>query len=145
MPPPVQAGAAMKVWRISNFFYRHKCRFSAKIFYFLNYILFGCVIPPGVKMGKDCCIAHSVGVVINNNTIIGDNCRIMHNVTLGNSGVIIGNNCFLGTGCVIQGPCKIGDNVRIGANTYVDFDVPNNSTVVGIKGKIITKQTAQLC
>jgi len=90
-------------------------------------------------MGKDCCIAHSVGVVMNDNTIIGERCRIMHNVTLGNSGVVIGNNCFLGTGCVIQGPCVIGDNVRIGANTYVNFDVPNNSTVVGVKGRIITK------
>lgn len=129
----------MKMWRISHFFYRHNCRILAKLFYYLNYIVFGCVIPPHVIMGKDCCIAHSIGVVVNDNTIIGDRCRIMHNVTLCNSGVVIGNNCFLGTGCVIQGPCVIGDNVRIGANTYVDFDVPSNSTVVGIKGRVITK------
>lgn len=139
IPPPVQVGIAMKIWKMSNFFFRHNFLLCAKFFYFMNYTVFGCVIPPGVKMGKDCCIAHSVGVVINDNTIIGDRCRIMHNVTLGNSGIVIGNDCFLGVGCVIQGPCKIGDNVRIGANTYVNFDVPNNSTVVGFKGRIITK------
>lgn len=136
---PPQPGAAMKIWKISNFLYRHKWRFSARLFYFLNYTVFGCIIPPSVKMGKDCCIAHSVGVVMNDHTIIGDRCRIMHNVTLGNSGIVIGNNCFLGTGCVIQGPCRIGDSVRIGANTYVNFDVPSNATVVGVKGRIISK------
>ncbi len=64
----------------------------------------------------------------------------MHNVTIGNDGVIIGDNCFLGTGSVIQGPCVVGDNVRIGANTYVDFDIPNGSTVVGgCKGRILNR------
>lgn len=129
----------MKIWRASNFFYRHKFKLTSKLFYFLNYVLFGCVIPPSVKIGKNSCIAHSLGVVINQNAIIGENCRIMHNVTLGNDGVVIGENCFLGTGCVIQGPCRLGNNVRIGANTYVNFDVPDNATVVGVKGKILSK------
>lgn len=134
-----RVGAAMKIWSVSNFLYRHKFKLLGKIVYYLNYILFGCVIPPNIKIGKNCHIAHSIGVVINHNTIIGNNVVIMHNVTLGNYGVSIGDNVFLGTGCVIQGPCKIGNGARIGANTYVNFDVPDNSTVVGTKGRILTK------
>ena len=132
-----QSGAAMKIWRISNYCYRHKLKLSSKFFYFLNYIVFGCVIPPSVKIGEGSKIAHSLGIVINQNANIGKNCYIMHNVTLGNSGIILGDNVFLGAGCVIQGPVTIGDGSRIGANTYVDFDVPNGSTVVGVKGHII--------
>ena len=137
---PHELGIAMRIWKTAAFFYKHKCILLSKLFYSLNYILFGCIIPASTKIGPGSCFPHSTGIVIHHNAIIGENCRIMHNVTIGNDGVIIGNNCFLGTGCVIQGPCVIGDNVRIGANTYVDFDIPNESTVVGgSKGRILKR------
>lgn len=135
--PRIKIGAAMKIWKFSNYCYRHKLKLTSKLFYFFNYVVFGCIIPPSVRIGEGSRIAHSIDIVIHPSTIIGNNCYMMHNITLGNSGIVIGDNVFLGTGCVIQGPLTIGDNVKIGANTYVNFDVPSGSTVVGVKGRII--------
>lgn len=134
-------GISIKIYRLGRFFYTHKCTPISKIFYAINYLLFGCIIPSSSKIGKGTSIAHSVGVVVHHTAIIGQNSKILHNVTIGNTGVIIGDNVLLGAGCVIQGPCKIGDNVKIGANTFVNFDVPDGATVVGSKGRIISKDT----
>lgn len=130
-------GISMKIANVSHWCYTRKFGLLAKMAYALNYLVFGCVIPPSVKIGKGTEIAHSVGVVIHHTAIVGKNCHILHNVTIGNEGVIIGDNVLLGCGVVIQGPCNIGNNVKIGANTFVNFDVPDNVTVVGVKGKII--------
>lgn len=133
-------GIAMRIANTECWLYKHKLRVLSKFFYAVNYILFGCIIPPTVKIGKGTCIAHSIGVVMHHTAIIGENCHILHNVTIGNEGVLIGNNVLLGCGCVIQGPCIIGNNVKIGANTFVNFDVDDNQTVVGgCKGRIISK------
>lgn len=131
-------GIAMNIANASRWCYSHKMRISAKFFYAINYIVFGCIIPPTTKIGKGTQIAHSVGVVMHHTAVVGDNCHILHNVTLGGKGIEIGNRVLLGCGCVIQGPCKIGNNVKIGANTFVDFDVPDGKIVVGgSKGRII--------
>ena len=135
-----KCGISISIYRAGRYFYIHKCAPISKIFYALNYILFSCIIPSSSKIGKGTSIAHSVGVVIHHTAIIGNNCKILHNVTIGNSGVIIGDNVLLGAGCVIQGPCKIGNDAKIGANTFVNFDVPDGATVVGSKGRIILKQ-----
>lgn len=132
-------GIAMKIANAGSWCYDHHLKICSKVFYALNYIVFGCVIPPSVKIGRGTEIAHSIGVVMNHTAVVGENCHILHNVTLGGVKVVIGNNVLLGTGCVIQGPCKIGDNVKIGANTFVNFDVPDGATVVGCKGRIILK------
>lgn len=72
----------------------------------------------------------------------GKNITIFQNVTVGQSKEkypIIGDNVVIGAGAIIIGDVKIGNNVRIGAGTVVTFDVPDNSTVVGQKAKIILK------
>ena len=132
-------GIAMKIANAGCMCYRHNLKFFAKVFYALNYLVFGCVIPPSVRIGKGSCIAHSIGIVMHHTVVMGTNCKILHNVTLGNVGIEIGNNVLIGCGSVIQGPCKIGNNVKIGANTFVNFDVPDNSVVVGAKGIILNK------
>ena len=87
-----------------------------------------------------------MGIVIGSTTVIGDNCLIYHNVTLGSvlptktdekRHPTIGNNVVIGSGAKILGNIKIGNNVKIGANSVVLNDIPNNSTVVGVKAKII--------
>ncbi|MCK4656621.1 MAG: serine O-acetyltransferase, partial [candidate division Zixibacteria bacterium] len=73
------------------------------------------------------------------------NCVLFHNVTLGGTGKhegkrhpTIGNNVLIGTGATLLGPLTVGDNVMIGANTFIIMhDVPDNCTVVGSPGKIV--------
>ena len=77
---------------------------------------------------------HALGVVLHYRTVIGRNCVIRQHVTIaGNStGVpVIGDNCEINTGAVLIGGIKIGDNVRIGANVFVNTDLPDNCTAVG--------------
>ena len=73
-----------------------------------------------------------------NEVIIGDNCNLSPNVVIGrtNRGQYmgspqIGNSVWIGSGAVVVGKITIGDNVLIAPNTYVNFNVPNDSIVVG--------------
>jgi serine O-acetyltransferase len=101
-------------------------------------------IHPGATIGQGFFIDHGSGVVIGETAEIGDDCVLFHNVTLGGTGKhvgkrhpTIGNNVFIGTGAILLGPLRVGDNVRIGANTFLYMvDIPDNATVVGTPGYI---------
>ena len=83
------------------------------------------------------------GIVISQNDVIGKNCFISHQVTIGTSmgkAPVIGDNVYIGPGAKIFGGIKIGNNVRIDANCPVFFDVPDNSTVVLPKPRVIVKE-----
>ena len=106
----------------------------------------GIEIHPGATIGKNFFIDHGMGVVIGETSIIGDNVLLYQGVTLGGTGKetgkrhpTVGNNVVVGAGAKILGNIIIGDNSYIGANAVVIKDVPSNSTVVGIPGRI-TKQ-----
>ena len=107
----------------------------------------GLEIHPGATIGRGFFVDHGAGVVIGETTIIGDNVVLFHNVTLGGTGKhdgkrhpTIGNNVFVGTGATLLGPIEIGDNVKIGANTFLVMrDVPSNCSVVGTPARIIKK------
>lgn len=82
------------------------------------------------------------GVHISRFAVIGGNCSIYQNVTIGNINLkapIIGNNCLIGCNSVILGGVKIGNNVKFGAGSIVVEDVPDNATVVPNKSRIILK------
>lgn len=106
----------------------------------------GIEIHPGAKIGKRFFIDHGMGVVIGETSIIGDDVLLYQGVTLGGTGLekgkrhpTIGNNVVIGGGAKVLGNITVGDNSYIGANAVVIKDVPPNSTVVGVPGKI-TKQ-----
>jgi serine O-acetyltransferase len=106
----------------------------------------GIEIHPGATIGKSLFIDHGMGVVIGETTIIGDNVTLYQGVTLGGTGKekgkrhpTIGDNVVIGTGAKVLGNITIGDNSYIGANAVVIKDIPPNSTVVGVPGRI-TKQ-----
>ena len=107
--------------------------------------LTGIEIHPGAKIKKGLFIDHGMGVVIGETSEIGENCIIFHNVSLGGTGKhegkrhpTIGNNVLIGTAATLLGPINIGNNVKIGAETFViNHDVPSNSTVVGVPGRIV--------
>jgi len=130
-------------YRISHFFYNLKLYFLARLISQIGRFLTGIEIHPGAKIGKRLFIDHGMGIVIGETAIIGDDCTIYHGVTLGGTGKDINkrhptlkNNVIVGCGAQILGNITIGNNVKIGANTVVLNDIPDNSTVVGIKGTI---------
>ena len=84
------------------------------------------------------------GIFISRYAVIGENCRIYQNVTIGEvnrKAPVIGNHCLLGAGAVIIGDIKIGDHVKIGAGTVVNMDVPDHCTVVSQPARFLDKCT----
>ncbi len=109
--------------------------------------LTGVEIHPGAKIGKGLFIDHGMGVVIGETSVIGDNVTLFQGVTLGGTGKqkgkrhpTLGNNVVVGTGACVLGDIHVGDNVSIGANAVVVRDVPANSTVVGVPGRIASRE-----
>jgi len=100
-------------------------------------------IEPRAKLGKRLMIPHPNGVVIHEDAVIGDDCMIMQQVTIGMIGdgevPTLGNNVYVGAGAKIIGKVRIGDGARIGANAVVTKDVPRGSTAVGIPAKIVRR------
>ena len=117
----------------------------------LNHLTYklGISIRPSTKIGSGLYIGHFGGIVINGESVIGKNLNISHGVTLGqanrgsNKGYpVLGDNIYIGPGAKIIGAVKIGNNVAIGANCVVTKDIPDNSVVVGIPGKVISQDGA---
>ena len=134
-------GLAYKIWNAGNWAYRHQIPWLPGFFCRLNRIINSCDIPSQTKIGKNVAFKHNaLGVVINEYTIIGDNCVIYQNVTFAGKNFrrpTLGKNVLVGAGAVIMGGVIIGDNASIGANAVVTHDVPEGKTVVGIPAKII--------
>ncbi len=119
-------------------------RFLAQLVRFFT----GVEIHPGARIGPGFFIDHGMGVVIGETTEIGENVTIYQDVTLGGTGVergkrhpTIGNNVVIGAGAKVLGNIVIGDNVKIGAGSVVVHTVPPNSTVVGVPGEILHRDT----
>jgi serine O-acetyltransferase len=92
-----------------------------------------------VEIGDGFLIIHASTIFIHPRVVIGDHCGIMHNVTIGTNMAddvpVIGNNVFIGCGASVLGRVKVGDNVRIAANSLVIRDVPADSFAVGVPAK----------
>ena len=103
------------------------------------FIPFGIEVPFEASIGKGLRLVHLNGIVINKNSIIGDNATIFHQVTIGanengkdnDKAPKIGKNVYIGAGAKIIGDICIGNNVKIGANAVVTRSVGDNCTVVG--------------
>lgn len=107
----------------------------------------GIEIHPAARIGRRFFIDHGMGVVIGATTIIGDDVLLYQGVTLGGTGnehgkrhPTLGNNIVVGSGAKVLGNIEIGSNSRIGAGSVVVDSVPENSTVVGIPGRIVRQK-----
>ena len=107
----------------------------------------GIEIHPQARIGHRFFIDHGMGVVIGATTIIGDDVLLYQGVTLGGTGnehgkrhPTLGNNIVVGSGAKVLGNIEIGSNSRIGAGSVVVDSVPENSTVVGVPGRIVKKK-----
>ncbi len=106
-------------------------------------------IPARTQIGEGFYIGHSGRVIIHPDAKLGKNINIATGVTVGvenrgkRKGVpTIGNNCWIGTNAVIVGNIKIGSDVLIAPLSYVNFDVPDHSVVIGNPAKVIHKENA---
>lgn len=111
----------------------------------------GIEIHPGARIGKGLFIDHGNGVIIGETTIIGDNVTLYQGVTLGGTGKehgkrhpTIGNNVMISAGAKVLGSFTIGDNSKIGAGSVVLSEVPPNSTVVGVPGRVVKRNNMML-
>ncbi len=111
----------------------------------------GIEIHPGAQIGKGFFIDHGHGVIIGETTIIGDNVTLYQGVTLGGTGKehgkrhpTIGNNVMISAGAKVLGSFTIGDNSKIGAGSVVLSEVPPNSTVVGVPGRVVKRNNMAL-
>lgn len=106
-------------------------------------------IPVQTKIGKGFLIEHIGGIVINPSVIIGSNCNIYNGVVIGTEKrgkrkgtPIIGNSVWIGANSVIVGHISIGDDVLIAPGSYINFNVPPHSIVIGNPAKIIKREKA---
>lgn len=140
-----------KLWRISNRLYKKSKAWHpvARFFELLNMVLNSNAISGKAQIGENTRFHHhGLGCVIHNSTVIGNDCDIFQNVTIGSqwpNGIcegaapVIKNRVLIGAGAVILGNVSIGDDAKIGANAVVIKDVPNGAVAVGVPAKIIKK------
>lgn len=138
---------AIIFYRIANRLFRLKIPFSPRLISQFAKWLTGIEIHPGATINTGLFIDHGMGVVIGETSVIGNNVTLFQGVTLGGTGKergkrhpTLGNDIVVGAGAKILGNITIGDNVQIGANAVVVRNVPSNSTVVGVPGRIVRRE-----
>jgi serine O-acetyltransferase len=135
---------AVVLHRLAHSLHGHGFRLIARIISQMGRSFTGIEIHPGATIGHRFFIDHGMGVVIGETTEIGDDVLLYQNVTLGGTGnergkrhPTIGNNVVIGTGAKVLGNIRIGNHVRVGAGSVVIRSVPDNSTVVGVPGRVV--------
>lgn len=141
----------MMHYRLAHRLYRKKHYFWARLVSQRGARKTGIEIHPGAQIGKGFFIDHGNGVIIGETTIVGDNVTLYQGVTLGGTGKeqgkrhpTIGNNVMISAGAKVLGSFTIGDNSKIGAGSVVLEEVPPNSTVVGVPGRVVKRNNVSL-
>ncbi len=135
---------AIMYHRVAHWLFTHHMKFLGRWVSQIARRRTGVEIHPAAKIGRSLVIDHGTGIVIGATAEIGDDCLFYQGVTLGGTGAArgkrhptIGNNVMIGCGAKVLGPFKVGDNARIAANSVVLNEVPANSTVVGVPGRVV--------
>ncbi|WP_102272400.1 serine O-acetyltransferase [Cytobacillus massiliigabonensis] len=133
------------IWahRIAHALFKRKLFFLARAISQVSRFFTGIEIHPGARIGRRFFIDHGMGVVIGETCEIGDNVTVFQGVTLGGTGKekgkrhpTIKDNALIATGAKVLGSITIGENSKVGAGSVVLHEVPPNSTVVGIPGRV---------
>ncbi|MEE9411643.1 MAG: serine O-acetyltransferase [Methylococcales bacterium] len=139
---------AILVHRMSHALWQHGWKWMGRFLSHIGRFLTGIEIHPGAVIGRRFFIDHGMGVVVGETAVIGDDCTLYHSVTLGGTSwekgkrhPTLGNGVVIGAGAKILGPLSIGDNARVGSNSVVTKNVPENATAVGIPARFIDKDS----
>lgn len=142
---------AILYYRIAHKLYVKKHFFLARLISQRGVRKTGIEIHPGAKIGKGLFIDHGHGVIIGETTVIGDNVTLYQGVTLGGTGKEHGkrhptleNNVMVSAGAKVLGSFTIGENSKIGAGSVVLEEVPPNSTVVGVPGRVVKRNNVSV-
>jgi serine O-acetyltransferase len=142
--PSIQA---IFLYRLGRYLYLRGGRMIPRLLFTLNINLWGTDIPPMTRIGRSFYMPHTVGVTIFG--ILGDRCTCYAQAAIGGGSgdesdigagpglPVLGDGVLIGARAMIVGPRRIGSGSLIGANAFVTFDVPENSTVVAATGKIL--------
>ena len=137
--------------RRAHWMYKHGLFFLARWYAQRTAKITGIEIHPGATIGKGLFIDHGAGVVIGETAIVGDNVTLYQGVTLGGTGKehgkrhpTIGNNVMISAGAKVLGSFSVGDNSKIGAGSVVLTEVPPNSTVVGVPGRVVKRDNVRI-
>lgn len=135
---------AILLHRLAHGLYQIRLRLIARIVSQLARAITGIEIHPGAMIGRRFFIDHGMGVVIGETAVIGDDVILYQGVTLGGTGKdrgkrhpTLGNQVVIGTGAKVLGNITLGNNVKVGAGSVVVHSVPDDSTVVGIPGRVV--------
>jgi len=137
---------ALLFHRFSHWLYQKGLHTIPRLISQLARFITGIEIHPGAEIGSGFFIDHGMGVVIGETAEIGDNVTLFQGVTLGGTGKERGkrhptvkNNVVIGAGAKVLGSITIGADAKVGAGSVVLKDVAENSTVVGIPGRVVTR------
>ena len=135
---------AILMHRISHRLYGWGVPFFPRFLSQVGRFFTGIEIHPGATIGRRFFIDHGMGVVIGETAEIGDDVLLYQGVTLGGTGnekgkrhPTLGDRVVVGTGAKVLGSIRVGSDVKIGAGSVVVHPVPDNSTVVGIPGRVV--------
>ncbi len=138
---------AVWFYRVAHWFWTHELYFFGRFTSHLGRFFTGIEIHPGAQIGEKFFIDHGMGVVIGETAEIGNNVTLYHGVTLG--GVTwdkvkrhptVEDNVVIGSGAKVLGPFTVGKDSKIGSNSVVVKEVPENASVVGIPGRVVMQQ-----
>ena len=106
--------------------------------------VFSIDIHPGARIGRGIMIDHAHSIVIGETAVVGDNCSLLHSVTLGGTGKShgdrhpkVGNGVLIGAGAKILGNISVGSCSRVAAGSVVLSDVPPCKTVAGVPARVV--------
>jgi serine O-acetyltransferase len=136
------------IWghRVAHWFWRRGWTTTARFISHVDRFLTGIEIHPAAKLGQGLFIDHGMGVVIGETAEVGENVTLLQGVTLGGTSLkrekrhpTLGDNVVVGAGAKILGGFTIGSGSRIGAGSVVVREVPPNSVVVGVPGRVTSR------
>ncbi len=137
---------AVLMHRFAHAFYRRGWFITARLLSHVCRFFTGIEIHPGAKISEGLFIDHGSGVVIGETAEIGHNVTIYQGVTLGGTGKekgkrhpTIGDNVVVSVGAKVLGSFTVGKNSKIGAGSVVLKEIPPDSTVVGVPGKVVAR------
>ena len=142
---------AILKYRLAHKLYLKKHYFLARLISQRAARKTGIEIHPGATIGRGLFIDHGNGVIIGETAIIGDNVTLYQGVTLGGTGKeqgkrhpTIGDNVMISAGAKVLGSFTVGSNSKIGAGSVVLSEVPPNSTVVGVPGRVVKRDNVKV-